>query len=142
MSQIKRERKNLYVIGWGFIILGLLFWFLLKITHISLRTILLPCLVHSITGLYCPGCGGTRAFSLFMQGQFLESLYYHPVVFYGMGVFVWFMISNSIELVSKGRWPIGLYYRDRYIRIAVVILIINFVIKNLVLIVWNYPMIA
>lgn len=41
-----------------------------------------PCLFHWITGLYCPGCGGTRAIGALLQGQLLKSFCYHPFVLY------------------------------------------------------------
>lgn len=39
------------------------------------------CTFRSITGLPCPFCGTTRAFSAFSQGQFLESLRLNPLAF-------------------------------------------------------------
>ncbi len=33
-----------------------------------------PCLVHDITGLYCPGCGATRATHALMHGDVLGAL--------------------------------------------------------------------
>ena len=42
-----------------------------------------PCLFHLVTGLYCPGCGGTRAVRYLLHGQLGKSLFYNPVVLYG-----------------------------------------------------------
>ena len=33
-----------------------------------------PCVFHKLTGLYCPGCGNTRALSALLHGHFGESL--------------------------------------------------------------------
>ena len=41
-----------------------------------------PCLFHLLTGLYCPGCGGTRAFRALLAGNLLLSIRYHPLVAY------------------------------------------------------------
>ena len=41
-----------------------------------------PCLFRSLTGLYCPGCGGTRAVRYLLQGEIGRSLWYHPLVGY------------------------------------------------------------
>ena len=38
------------------------------------------CTFRLNTGLPCPGCGGTRAFILFFQGEFFLSFCYHPAV--------------------------------------------------------------
>ncbi|MDO5416282.1 MAG: DUF2752 domain-containing protein [Lachnospiraceae bacterium] len=41
-----------------------------------------PCLFHMLTGLYCPGCGGTRAIRLLLRGEVAKSFVYHPFVPY------------------------------------------------------------
>ncbi len=41
------------------------------------------CFFHELTGLYCPGCGGTRAFIALMEGDLARSFFYHPIVLYG-----------------------------------------------------------
>ncbi|MCI8516940.1 MAG: DUF2752 domain-containing protein [Hungatella sp.] len=38
-----------------------------------------PCLFHALTGLYCPGCGGTRAVGYLLHGDLIKSLQYHPL---------------------------------------------------------------
>lgn len=43
-----------------------------------------PCLFHFITGLYCPGCGGTRAIRALFHGEILKSFCYHPFVLYAV----------------------------------------------------------
>ena len=102
---------------------------------------LIPCLFHTVTGLYCPGCGGTRAVRLLCQGHILESLYYHPFVLYGALLYAWFMLSNSIEYLSRGKMRVGMRYRKWYVALGVIILALNFVIKNGVMLIWHYPMI-
>ena len=42
----------------------------------------MPCIFHLLTGLYCPGCGGTRAVKYLLQGDWKNSLIYHPFVLY------------------------------------------------------------
>ncbi|WP_312923353.1 DUF2752 domain-containing protein [Empedobacter brevis] len=37
----------------------------------------IKCMFHELTGLWCPGCGGQRAFSLLVHGHILQSLRYN-----------------------------------------------------------------
>lgn len=41
-----------------------------------------PCFIYSLTGWYCPGCGGTRAVKALLCGRLFDSIYYHPAVPY------------------------------------------------------------
>ncbi len=38
-----------------------------------------PCLLHSMTGLHCPGCGATRAAHSLLHGQFAQALAYNAL---------------------------------------------------------------
>ncbi|MBQ6855594.1 MAG: DUF2752 domain-containing protein, partial [Lachnospiraceae bacterium] len=37
----------------------------------------LPCMFRMLTGLYCPGCGGTRAVKALLTGHPIQSFLYH-----------------------------------------------------------------
>lgn len=96
-----------------------------------------PCLIHKWTGYYCPGCGGTRAFKELLKGHFWTSFCYHPVVLYGGILYAWFMISHTVEYLSRGKLNIGMKYTDRYLSIAVGIILVQWVLKNIVKIIWG-----
>lgn len=42
----------------------------------------IPCLFRTLTGFYCPGCGGTRALKALLHGKLWLSFCYHPLVLY------------------------------------------------------------
>ena len=121
---------NLYYCGIVLPLAGILFLALLRLLKIPLNHILLPCIFHKLTGLYCPGCGGTRAVVFLLHGDFLHSLVYHPFVPYAFVLCTWFMISQTIERLSKGRLRIGMHFREVFLWIALAIIIINFIVKN------------
>ncbi len=52
------------------------------------------CLFHKVTGFYCPGCGGTRAFNFMIHFHFVESLLCNPFVLYAILVYLVFMINT------------------------------------------------
>ncbi|MBT9776273.1 DUF2752 domain-containing protein [Clostridium sp. MCC353] len=92
----------------------------------------IPCLFHLITGLYCPGCGGTRAALYLFQGKVLKSAWYHPLV-------VYMAVIGSLEfitfVISKVRKKPQLYlgHLVTFTNIGVVIVILNMIVKNYML---------
>lgn len=67
----------------------------------------------------------------------MRSFLYHPVVPYGAAVYTWFMVSHTIEYLSKGRWRIGMRYTDNYLYGAIAIIIVQWVLKNMIKAVWG-----
>jgi hypothetical protein len=133
----KKENRSLYWTGW--ILLGAcaLIYALARYLHLNYLDYALPCFFHKYTGYYCPGCGGTRAVIALFHGNFLRAAWYHPLVPYGAVLYLWFMVSNTIEILSGERWKIGMHFRETYLYIALGILAVNWVIKNVLLAVWG-----
>lgn len=137
MRQREKEETALFYIGWSIVFLVGILGLLYQLFPLPISKLLLPCLVNSTLGIYCPGCGGTRAIAALLQGDLATSFVCHPLVPYAVVGGGWFLISQSIERISKHRIKIGLKYRDLYIWMALGIVTVNFILKNLLLIVWN-----
>ena len=97
----------------------------------SIGRLLPPCLFYQISGYYCPGCGGTRAMRALLSGKLVRAACLHPFVPYAAFVYLFFMITQTIERVSRGKLRIGLRYRNCIVWIAVFLIIGNFLIKNI-----------
>ena len=97
---------------------------------------------HALTGAYCPGCGGTRAVRALLAGKWLRSFVLHPFVPYAALLSGWFMISQTIERVSGSRIRIALRFRDVYIWIALLLIVVNCLVKNLALFVWHVDLLT
>lgn len=89
------------------------------------------CSLKEVTGLYCPGCGGTRATKALLRFQILKSIYYNAAVPYAAVVYVLFMTKMFLKKHVD-------YFRNRfkrpghllvYIYIGIGILIIQWVVK-------------
>lgn len=129
-----REDKILYKMGWVLIGITLMMVLLIKFTPIPFSRFLVPCVFHYFTGYYCPGCGGTRAVIALFKGDFLQSIRYHPLVMYGVIMIVFYMLSNTIEILSCQRFKVGLRFSDKWVYLALVIIVINFLLKNALLV--------
>lgn len=97
------------------------------------------CIFFDIFHLYCPGCGGTRAIRALCSGRVLVSFWYHPLVPYSAGVYVFFMLSQTWERLKLPGLK-GIHYRDAYAYIAIGILAFNFVLKNILVIFFKITM--
>lgn len=122
--------RYMYIIGWIAVALFGGYFLLAALTGFDLAKHLPPCAFHLLTGYYCPGCGGSRAVSALLHGHFLESIYYNAFIMYGLVFGGWFMISQTIQRLSRNRIKIGMHYRNLYLYIALAIIIVNCIVKN------------
>ncbi len=132
--------------------------FVVRAAHIPVP----PCVFFGLTGLYCPGCGGTRSLIALLHGQFLRSLIYHPVVPYGAAVYFVYVYRNLLALLSiaakrpgdsrrarllnaaAGKWPLkcarGMAFHNGYLYGAVAVILANWAVKNALLCVFHLSM--
>lgn len=148
MNQNQSQNKSpsmetaFYITGWCGIGLVAAVALFVRISGVDLNQLLLPCAFHTFTGLYCPGCGGTRAVTFLLHGDSIRSLIYHPFVIYGGVLCLWFMVSQTIERLSAHRIAIGMKYRDIYLWAAMILVLLNFVVKNVLLIFWKIDLLT
>lgn len=90
------------------------------------------CVFRCILGIYCPGCGGTRAVYYLATGHPLKSFFCHPAVLYAAVVYAVFMVTVSYRRhISKKQYPpIKI---ERYAYAAAAVLLLQFFIKNILL---------
>lgn len=135
----------------GLVILGgFLIVAILQTTGIFVPTALgFPCAFRSVTGLYCPGCGGTHAVCSFASGHLFKSFTEHPFVPYvGIGCLL-YVIWNTLAVIfarvatkqkegAAARQPRLLPYMHFhfwYIYLGLTVLLFQWIIKN-ILIIW------
>jgi len=96
----------------------------------------MPCVFATYLQMYCPGCGGTRAVEALLHGHILESVWYHPIVLYTVFVFGGFMLTQGLERLGV-RYVRGWKYHDWHLYGAVIVLVCNFLFKNLLRWIWG-----
>ena len=95
-----------------------------------------PCLFHFFTGFYCPGCGGTRAIRLLVQGDLAGSFLYHPFVLYMVLVIIAEFCFLGADKIFGGKDEYIQKFKRRYPKWVLTgagIVGGNWVIKNLFL---------
>lgn len=131
MKRQKTLEDELYIVGIIFLICAGIGLLIINYLIIPNFNITLPkCIFGSILGIYCPGCGGTRAVFSLLQGKFLESLWYHPFVLYVVVIYSGFMITHTLKYIHFPRIK-GMKFRAGYLYGALVIIVINFILKNM-----------
>ena len=90
------------------------------------------CAFLRLTHMYCPGCGGTRAFFALLKGNIPASLCYNPAVVLGAGVIMYYEITVLMSIFSKkGK----IYYSRKpwilYLYIAIVL--VYCIVRNILL---------
>ena len=116
------------------IFLTIVFLFIIYIIYRMLgQPPITQCLIYNKTGIYCPGCGCTRAFINMLQGNIIQSLKYNPTVIYSTIVIGIYMSSQSIGRIfgiNEERYIMK--YKPIYIYIGIVILMGTCIIKNII----------
>lgn len=121
---------QLYIIGLCLLLAAPLIVIAYHYLRARLPILAMPCLLHTFTGYYCPGCGGTRAVDALLHLQLWRSFCYHPLVPYGAAVYLWFMVSHTIEKLSRYRLRIGMKWNPAWLWIALIILVLNVLVKD------------
>lgn len=89
------------------------------------------CWIYENFGIYCPGCGCTRALINLVQGNIIKSLYYNPTVLYAVIVLIIYLVGNTIAKVLKKDSKYILKYTPILIYVGIFILIGTCIVKNL-----------
>lgn len=56
----------------------------------------LPCVIKTITGYYCPGCGVTRAIVSLFNGQLYQAFRYNSIIFIDIPIILFLGIFEKL----------------------------------------------
>lgn len=134
-TYILRLSRNCYYVCVGLCVVFGIGYFILSMLHISITELSpLPCTLYTVAGLYCPGCGGTRAVNFLLHGQLYQSFVYHPVVPYTGILVLCYMLSHTLSILTKGRVK-AMLFRPIYFYIMIGIILVNWIVKDALILV-------
>lgn len=91
------------------------------------------CPFYQYLGLYCPGCGGTRAFWALSSGDILKSIYYHPILMYFIvmvGLYLFFQTLDRLRRKKKYTFP----FSNMIVYAGIILLLANWIFRNILLV--------
>lgn len=129
---------SLIIIGMGILAVGL------QIDKSgNVPTVLkMPCLFHELFHLYCPGCGGTRAFMALLNGRVINAVIYNPFFCYIVGIYLWYLVSEGLWIAGmirkKGQEQIrGFQFHISMVWIGLGIFLGYCLIRNTAYLIWR-----
>ena len=95
------------------------------------------CFVRQHVGMYCTGCGATRAVLAVLRGQFLQSLYFNVVVMYVIVFYGIYVLRGAVYFISKGKY-MYMKFHTAYVFVGLGIVVVQAIVKNVALFVYHY----
>ena len=92
------------------------------------------CPIYTHFGFYCPACGSTRAIISILNFDFVSSLAYNPIVIYTFLISTLYLITESINIFFNKNISI---HSKSLLKIGFFILLINFILKNIIILLFN-----
>ena len=120
----------LYKLGWLFLALGCAGWLFFRKVLVPLLPDM-PCVFLQVLGIYCPGCGGTRAFQALLSLDILEALRLNPITLNLAVGFIAYEIYMLIFLFKKSDRK--LFFNKYLLWITLIVWGIYFVARNVLL---------
>jgi hypothetical protein len=95
------------------------------------------CLFHEMTGLHCPGCGGTRAAHQLLHGNVLAALRLNALLVVSLPFCGWWGIGVATGRI--GRRPAGTSCSLRRLWLLLALALVFGVLRNLPAFAWLAP---
>lgn len=91
-----------------------------------------PCFLRLMTGLYCPGCGGTRAFFALSHGEIGKSIRFNPwTIILIAGLMLWGGKRMIRWLAPGSRWGRPLQLKAAWLWGLLIAVILFGILRNL-----------
>jgi len=89
------------------------------------------CIFHSLTGLYCPGCGSQRAFSALLHGEPLQAVNYNLLFILCLPLLFYSSIITVINIFRRDQLVQQIFYSTFFVKILLAVVLIFWITRNL-----------
>lgn len=94
------------------------------------------CFIHNVLHLYCPGCGGTRAFILLLTGHPIQSFLANPVFVYLVPTVLFYEVKAGYA-AYKNEYSVYEKTNTYPLVFLPVLLLSTAVVRNVLMVVWG-----
>ena len=141
MKFLNKSEKLFFIISTILFISSIIFFILYKMFNFNISLSSHPCFLCKYVHIYCPGCGGTRAFKSLLNFSFIDSFLYNPIVIYSAFGFLYYYIKTLLFIIKRGKSnPFTFSFTFLYIGLAIIL--INFIAKNILAIYFNIDLLG
>lgn len=125
---LNNQKKRIAFIIFTIISIYILLFIYYKIYsmyHIGIR-----CIFYTLTKLYCPGCGITRAFFSLIRFKFKEALHYNLLVTLFLPFILIYILLRIINWINFNNKEIK-FFNNRFWNFLLIITIIFGILRNI-----------
>ncbi|HIT22112.1 MAG TPA: DUF2752 domain-containing protein [Candidatus Scybalousia intestinigallinarum] len=91
----------------------------------------LPCFFYQTTGMYCPGCGMTRAILTFLHGEYQTAFYDNALLYFLLPFFFFYGVCFIFQYVKDGKLLLlQELYPKKMIFIGLIVVVLFGILRN------------
>lgn len=98
----------------------------------------LPCVIHSLTGLYCPGCGASRALASLLRFDVYQAFRWNSLLVIMLPFALCYLVWGSVSWVRVGRNTLDDRLPTKLLWAVAAAVLVYFVLRNLPL--WPFTL--
>jgi hypothetical protein len=95
------------------------------------------CFFHELTGLHCPGCGGTRALHQLLHGNVAAALHLNALLVILLPLFAWLGVRFAVGKISPP--PAARPVSPKWLWLFLALAVVFAVLRNLPAFAWLSP---
>lgn len=129
MIRMRKSRRIIIVVA-GLCLLLLGIWVLYHYDALP-PALRLRCIIFQMTGLYCPGCGATRACYAILHGNWKGAVGYNPLLVILFPIAAVYIILRTFDWMMTGTNHIDSYIPDCFLYSLLGIVMIYGIARNI-----------